>query len=815
MQAMGESSCCGRALLRPKFWSGLLATIDFRRVGFIAVLFGGLVGMAYWAVSDFYGGPYFQVVGVSLVVSRTTAYLMLPVFSLCILAVCRRTMTFLRSTPLNWVIPFDDAISFHQWMGIIGTITAAIHSVSHIANFIFAKREVTHSTAALGYAGAFAGYIWNPSVTATGCLMILGMLVALPFALKLPKQAKWLKDTPPGRVLNDFTNFYITHQIFFLTFTILFILHPIPGLSHVHGRRTYLPVTYSWMWIAWPFLLYLGERLYGLFRAETWDTQVVGASILDPGVLTLELTKPPGFTYKPGQYVFIQCRDISHYEWHPFSLTSAPADNFLQLHINNAGDWTGALHARFVAAMQLARADKGALMQRLSQSMAARQSLKGGLSLKQQLSIRPSVKAPNMNQPATIPEAKPITGSAADAGVDRGENLMTNDSAQGFRTGGPRNTEKLQASLDSPFGAPGVLASPYDYTIPEDRTGQVIFADSAQPGGHAPSQLDAEMAGLISEGVVGERPSGKMSLMTDRISSQFVIPEDAPPEEARQQLGSAGGSQLLAPVPSGSYIAFSQSKELGSGLQKMQRLRSKVSQAAWQGLPTPNPVRSLPARMSSRRFRRLDSVLKRFGNASFSAPAEAPRIILDGPFGAPAQEHSSFRTIVLIGMGIGITPMLSIMRDTLHNLAALPRNPTGLEAEGKAAVAEKRRAYMHWVVRDPRAGGWLKSEFEIMGLLDATGDMFRSHVHVTGQRMPETRSSAIWKPDPVMQSNVELTNGRPDFEAILKDIQAEVGRARVGVFLCGPLPVQRLVSKACARLSQSGDATFVFHAEHF
>ena len=49
---------------------------------------------------------------------------------------------------------------------------------------------------------------------------------------------------------------------------------------------------------------------------------------------------------------------------------------------------------------------------------------------------------------------------------------------------------------------------------------------------------------------------------------------------------------------------------------------------------------------------------------------------------------------------------------------------------------EKRRAYMHWVVRDPRAGGWLKSEFEIMGLLDATGDIFRSHVHVTGQRLP-------------------------------------------------------------------------------
>ena len=49
------------------------------------------------------------------------------------------------------------------------------------------------------------------------------------------------------QVLNNFTNFYITHQIFFLTFTILFILHPIPGLSHVHGLRAYLPVTYSWV----------------------------------------------------------------------------------------------------------------------------------------------------------------------------------------------------------------------------------------------------------------------------------------------------------------------------------------------------------------------------------------------------------------------------------------------------------------------------------------------------------------------------------------------------------------------------------------
>jgi Na+-transporting NADH:ubiquinone oxidoreductase subunit NqrF len=53
---------------------------------------------------------------------------------------------------------------------------------------------------------------------------------------------------------------------------------------------------------------------------------------------------------------------------------------------------------------------------------------------------------------------------------------------------------------------------------------------------------------------------------------------------------------------------------------------------------------------------------------------QAPRLIIDGPFGAPAQEHAKFKKVVLIGMGTGIAPMLSIMRDTLHRLAAQPKD---------------------------------------------------------------------------------------------------------------------------------------------
>ena len=53
------------------------------------------------------------------------------------------------------------------------------------------------------------------------------------------------------QVLNNFTTFYITHQIFFLTFVLLFILHPIPGHSNVYGKREkyypHLPICYSWV----------------------------------------------------------------------------------------------------------------------------------------------------------------------------------------------------------------------------------------------------------------------------------------------------------------------------------------------------------------------------------------------------------------------------------------------------------------------------------------------------------------------------------------------------------------------------------------
>lgn len=41
-----------------------------------------------------------------------------------------------------------------------------------------------------------------------------------------------------------------------------------------------------------------------------------------------------------GQYVFLNCPAISQLEWHPFTMTSAPEEDFFSVHIRSVGDWT-------------------------------------------------------------------------------------------------------------------------------------------------------------------------------------------------------------------------------------------------------------------------------------------------------------------------------------------------------------------------------------------------------------------------------------------------------------------------------------------
>lgn len=45
---------------------------------------------------------------------------------------------------------------------------------------------------------------------------------------------------------------------------------------------------------------------------------------------------------KAGQYIFINCPSISYFQYHPFTLTSAPEEDYISVHMRCVGDWTSA-----------------------------------------------------------------------------------------------------------------------------------------------------------------------------------------------------------------------------------------------------------------------------------------------------------------------------------------------------------------------------------------------------------------------------------------------------------------------------------------
>ena len=59
-------------------------------------------------------------------------------------------------------------------------------------------------------------------------------------------------------------------------------------------------------------------------------------------VMELQIKKEKTTT-RAGQYIFLSCPEISYFQWHPFTLTSAPEEDYISVHIRVVGDFTSAL----------------------------------------------------------------------------------------------------------------------------------------------------------------------------------------------------------------------------------------------------------------------------------------------------------------------------------------------------------------------------------------------------------------------------------------------------------------------------------------
>lgn len=232
-------------------------------------------------------------------------------------------------------IPFDSSIGFHAICGynliFSGVAHAAAQLYSYMTKVMVASDEIWYASS-LAKSNAFPGP--RPTLMDllrtvpgwTGAILILCTIIATPFTLKVFRR-------------RNFNLFWYTHYFYYPVFL---------GALWPHGIQSWLEPTQAWAWMTLPIILYILDRrhryrMYG----KTGTFKVVSADIT-AGTLWMKIEKPKHFRdYLPGMYIFINVPSLSKYEWHPFTLTSSPADDFLSVHVRDAGDWTNALHYLF------------------------------------------------------------------------------------------------------------------------------------------------------------------------------------------------------------------------------------------------------------------------------------------------------------------------------------------------------------------------------------------------------------------------------------------------------------------------------------
>ena len=63
-------------------------------------------------------------------------------------------------------------------------------------------------------------------------------------------------------------------------------------------------------------------------------------------VIEIIITAPKGFPYNPGDYVFINCQEISSVEWYPFNIFNKTPDGDLLLHVYSNTKWSEKLYSK-------------------------------------------------------------------------------------------------------------------------------------------------------------------------------------------------------------------------------------------------------------------------------------------------------------------------------------------------------------------------------------------------------------------------------------------------------------------------------------
>ncbi|KAH7548473.1 hypothetical protein ACOSP7_031674 [Xanthoceras sorbifolium] len=335
---------------------------NWQRVWIMMLWLGIVLGLFAYKFVQYRNKAVYEVMGYCVCIAKGGAETLKFNMALILLPVCRNTITWLRNkTKLGLAVPFDDNLNFHKVIAVMIGIGVILHAGAHLTcdfpRLLHATEEEYEPMEPYFGEEQPQNYWWFVKGVegVTGIIMVVLMIIA--FTLATPWFRRNRLNVPkPFKRLTGFNAFWYSHHLFVIVYTLLV----------VHGIYLYLTKKWyqktTWMYLAVPVLLYASERLIRAFRSSIKPVKIVKVAVYPGNVLALHMSKPQGFKYKSGQYMFVNCAAVSPFEWHPFSITSAPGDDHLSVHIRTLGDWTRQLKAVFSEVCQPPPAGKSGLL---------------------------------------------------------------------------------------------------------------------------------------------------------------------------------------------------------------------------------------------------------------------------------------------------------------------------------------------------------------------------------------------------------------------------------------------------------------------
>ncbi|KAB7496237.1 Dual oxidase [Armadillidium nasatum] len=272
-----------------------------------------------------------HIMGVGIAITRGAAASLSFCYSLLLLTMSRNLLTKLKDFSIHQYIPIDSHIQFHKIVACTALFFSILHSAGHLVNFYHVSTQPVSNLRCMTKEISFpehekptvAFWLFRTITGLTGIILFVLMCIIFIFAHPVIRQ-------------KAYKFFWKTHQLY----VILYIVTLLHGLARLTGPPRF------WIFFVIPGIIYTLDKIISI-RTRYMQLDIIETELLPSDVVKIKFYRPPNFKYLSGQWVRLACTAFRQSEYHAFTLTSAPHENYLSCHIKAQGPWTWKLRKFF------------------------------------------------------------------------------------------------------------------------------------------------------------------------------------------------------------------------------------------------------------------------------------------------------------------------------------------------------------------------------------------------------------------------------------------------------------------------------------